>query len=109
MSIRFDDKGKFFTEVVSKEATPVLIQTPTHRIEGKIHIRPGVRLKDEINQSEPFFAVTEAVLFDNTGAEQYRSDFLIVYRDCIIWIMPLDTVRAQSGRPTGPLAQGGAS
>ena len=35
MSIRFDDKGKFFTDVISKEAVPVLIQTPTNRIQGQ--------------------------------------------------------------------------
>lgn len=109
MSIRFDDKGKFFTEVVSKEATPVVIQTPTHRIEGKIHIRPGERLKDEINQAEPFFAVTEAVIFDNTGVEQYRSDFLIVYRDFIIWMAPLDATRSQTGGQNDRLPQGGVS
>lgn len=101
MSIRFDDKGKFFTEVVSKEATAVVIQTPTHRIEGKIHIRPGERLKDEINQTEPFFAVTEVIIFDNSGQEMYRSDFLIVYRDFIIWMMPTDAVRPAGAQPGG--------
>jgi hypothetical protein len=104
MSIRFDDKGKFFTEVVSKETTGVMIQTPTHRIEGKIHIRPGERLKDEINQAEPFFAVTEAIIFDNAGVQKFKSDFLIVYRDFIIWIMPLD-----AAKPTGAQPQGGVS
>lgn len=93
MSIRFDDKGKFFTEVISKETTPVIIQTPTHRIEGNIHIRPGQRLKDEINQSEPFFAVTDAVVYPNGGGEAYQSAFMVVYREYIIWLMPIDDLK----------------
>ena len=95
MSIRFDDKGKFFTDVVAKESVPVVIQTPTNRIQGIIHVRPGSRLKDEINQSEPFFAVTEAIIFDLTGAEQLRCEFMAINREHIIWLMPLDELRDQ--------------
>jgi hypothetical protein len=46
MSLRFDEKGKFFTEIVSKEAVEVIIQTPTNQLRGNIHIRPGERLRD---------------------------------------------------------------
>jgi hypothetical protein len=90
MSIRFDDKGKFFTDVVAKESIPVIIQTPTNRIQGMIHVRPGSRLKDEINQSEPFFAVTEATIFDLSGEEQFHCEFMAINREHIIWLMPLD-------------------
>ena len=90
MTIRFDDKGKFFTEVISKEAVPVIIQTLTHRIQGRIHVRPGERLKDAINQAEPFFAVTEATILNATGETLYHSDFLAVHREQIIWMVPED-------------------
>ncbi|MFM8321468.1 MAG: hypothetical protein ACKOC5_11185 [Chloroflexota bacterium] len=92
MSIRFDDKGKFFTEVVSKEAVAVIIQTAAGRVQGSIHIRPGERLKDAINQTEPFFAVTDATVFDLSGKELYRTDFLAVHREQIIWLLPEDQV-----------------
>ena len=90
MSIRFDDKGKFFTEIVSKEGIPVVIQTLTHRINGYLHVRPGTRLKDEINQTELFLAVTEADLYDHAGKLLYSSNFLALNREAIIWILPED-------------------
>ena len=90
MSIRFDEKGKFFTDVISKESVPVIIETPTSRIRGFIHIRPGERLKDELNQAEPFFAMTEATVFDMGGNEIYRCDFMALGREHIIWILPED-------------------
>lgn len=92
MSIRFDDKGKFFTDVVSKEVVDVIIQTPAGRIEGKIHIRPGERLKDSINQGESFFAVTEAAVFDLAGSKLFDVDFLAVHREQIIWLAPQDQI-----------------
>ncbi len=92
MSIYFDEKGKFFTDVISKEAVPVIIQTPAGRIEGKIHIRPGERLKDAINQSEPFFAVTEATLYDLNQNRLYETNFLAIHREQIIWLLPEDQI-----------------
>jgi len=88
MTIRFDDKGKFFTDVVNKEAVQVIIQTTTNVLRGKIHIVPGRRLKDEINQFEGFFAVTEAIVYNPAGKEIYRSKFVTVNREMIIWVLP---------------------
>ena len=101
MSIRFDDKGKFFTDVISKEAVPVIIQTLTHRIQGQVHIRPGERLKDEINQGEAFFAVTEAAVFDHAGKQLYRCDFLAINREHIIWLLPEDQMTPTEKAKTG--------
>lgn len=90
MSIYFDDKGKFFTELISKEAVPVIIQTLTHRIQGQIHIRPGERVKDEINQADAFVAVTQAKIIDPGGRELYQCEFIAVNREHIVWILPED-------------------
>jgi hypothetical protein len=79
----------------------VILQTPTHRIEGNIHIRPGERLKDEINQAEPFFAMTEAVIFDTVDREVLRTDFLIVYREQIIWLLPKDQITSGEDEENG--------
>jgi len=91
MSLHYDDKGKFYTEYVSKNAVNAVIQTLTHRINGKIFIRVGERVSDELNQSDKFLAVTEATIFDNAGDLSYKCDFITVNRDHIIWIMPEDT------------------
>lgn len=86
----YDDKGKIFTDVVSKEAVAVIVQTALHRIEGIVYARPDVRLKDELNQDEHFLAVTDAVLYDLAGNEVKRTGFLAVNRDAIHWVLPLD-------------------
>jgi hypothetical protein len=88
MSIRFDEKGKFFTDVVSKESVPVIIQTLTHRVRGMLHVRPQERLTDEINQNEQFFAITEATILNDSGEVLYACDFFAINRDHIVWILP---------------------
>ena len=92
MSLRFDDKGKFFTEIVSKETIQVIIQTPTNHISGQMHIRPDERLRDAVNQAESFLAITEATIYDLNQKELYRCNFLALNRDHIIWILPYDQV-----------------
>lgn len=101
MSIHYDDKGKFYTDVITKEAVPVLIQTPTNRIRGNVYIRPGERIKDQINQDDTFLAVTEAILYDLAGEELYRSSFLLVNREYLIWLLPEDQMREPISRAEG--------
>ena len=101
MSIWFDEKGKFFTDVISKEAIPVIIQTLTHRVQGCIYVRPGQRFKDEINQSELFIAITEATIFEHSGKELYRCDFLALNRDQIIWMLPQDQLQNKTKTEKG--------
>ena len=88
MSTHYDEKGKFFTNIISKKNVPVRIQTIHNRIDGKVHIRRGERLKDELNTSEQFLAVTDAIIYDNDNAELCRVDFLALNRNNIIWIFP---------------------
>jgi Family of unknown function (DUF6812) len=95
MSIHFDEKGKFFTNIISKEAVPVIIQTPTNRIRGNIYVKPGERIKDQLNQEDLFLAVTDAILCDLTGEELYRADFLLVNREQLIWLLPDDQLQKQ--------------
>lgn len=98
MTIRFDEKGKFYTDVLSKESVAVVIQTETFVIHGKVHVQPNERLKDELNNNEQFLAVTEAIIYDADGSEKYRSDFLTVNRNHIIWIVPVNELNeSQSG------------
>jgi len=101
MSIHYDEKGKFFTDVILKEAVPVIIQTHTNRIRGNIYVRPGERIKDQINLEDMFLAVTDAILYDLTGEELYRSDFLLVNREQLIWLMPEDRSQKQESDDKG--------
>lgn len=89
MTLGFEDeKGKVFTEVVTKIPIPVKIQTNLHCLHGKVHIRPDERLKAELDRSEPFLALTEAVVLDADGNTLHRADFMAVRRDQIIWVIP---------------------
>ena len=75
MTIEFDDNGKFFTNIISKTPVPVMIQTVTHRIHGKIHISQDQRLKDELDLPEKFIAVTDAVIYSPDGQVLTRPAF----------------------------------
>ncbi len=90
MVLEFDEKGKYFTEVISKEKILSQIQTTTHFIKGFVHVRKGERLSDEINQTNPFLAVTGAEIYNREGKIIFSSDFLAVNRKHIIWIMPFE-------------------
>jgi hypothetical protein len=88
MTIEFDDNGKFFTDVISKIPTPVMIQTINHLIHGNIHVAQDRRLKDELDLPEKFIAITDAVIYLPEGQILYQTNFLAVQRDEIIWVMP---------------------
>jgi hypothetical protein len=94
MKIHYDEKGKFFTDVITKEPVPVVIQTLAHRIEGNVHVRVGQRFKDELNNSEEqFLAVTEATIYNTNGETLYTAPFLTVNRKLIVWVLPNDEGR----------------
>ena len=88
MSLHYDEKGKFFTDYISKDSISASIHTSCYRIQGNIYVRVGERLTDELNGCEQFLPVTDASVFDLNGKELYRSDFIIVNRDQIVLLVP---------------------
>lgn len=100
MTLDFDDKGKIFTKIVTKTPNPITIQTLTHRIKGDVHVRPEIRLKDEINQADQFIAITGATVFDRDGQVLFDTDFLLINRDHVVWLMPNRDYRGD-GEPEG--------
>ena len=90
MSLEFDEKGKFYTNVISKKAVPVIIQTTLHRIEGYVHVRLDGRLKDDLDVNEPFLAVTRAKVFQADGTLIQEASFLSITRAQIVWIMQVE-------------------
>jgi hypothetical protein len=88
MTIEYDEKGKFYTNIVSKVAVPSIIQTTTHLIRGLVHIRQGDRFKDELETNEHYTAITEAKILDANGNVLFTSPFLAVQKGQIVWIMP---------------------
>lgn len=92
MSVEFNEKGKFFTDVISKFAMSVVIQTSTHRIEGDIHVRAEGRLIDELDSEEKFLAVTNAVILSQDGTCLYKTGFISISRSQIVWIIPTEEI-----------------
>lgn len=92
MVTHYDEKGKIFTQVVSKHPVQVVIQTIHHTIRGTIYIRPDSRVKDDLNNSDPFLAVTNAVVYGGQKEELYRTGFLVVNTSHIIWVIPEEEI-----------------
>jgi len=97
MSLEFNEKGKYFTDIISKSAVPAVIQTVMHRIEGSVHIRLDERVKDELDRNEPFLAVTNAKVFGLDGAVLYETDFMTVSRSQIVWVIPSEVTATGGG------------
>lgn len=88
MATEYDDKGKYFTDIISKQAIGATVQTVAQKIEGSIHVRRNERITDELDRDEPFLPMTSAKVFDHEGRMQYECDFITIRRSQIVWIIP---------------------
>jgi hypothetical protein len=88
MNLEFDEKGKFYTNVVSKVAVHAAVQTTSQLVRGNIHVRQGERLKDELDRDELFLAITEASVLGSDGQILFETPFLAIRRSQIVWVMP---------------------
>ncbi len=95
MEMRIDDRGKFFTQHITKETVETYIQTARHTIIGQIHVRPDQRLKDALNEEhEEFLAVTDASVYDLQGEQLlFQSGFLIISHQHIEFLSPVEAVQ----------------
>jgi len=84
---RYDKKGKLFTEKVTKDRVRVIIQTCANRLTGHLHIPPDQRMKDNLNDSSGFLAVTDGSLLDEEGRDTQPFDFLAINKEQIIWVI----------------------
>ncbi len=88
MTIEYDEKGKIFTEIVSKVPILATIQTTTHLMHGRLHVRRDQRIKDELDMDEQFLALTDVSVFGPDGQTLFQAPFLAVRRSHIIWVRP---------------------
>jgi hypothetical protein len=88
MTVEYDEKGKFFTDVIPKLAVPAVVQTTQHLIRGNVHVQRDERLKDELDRDELFLAMTDASVIGSDGQVIHKSQFLAVRRTQIVWVMP---------------------
>jgi hypothetical protein len=88
MTIEYDDKGKVYTEIVSKVSVYVTVQTTSHMIRGRLHVQRDQRLKDELDRDEKFLALTDVQVLGPDGQAIFNAPFLAVERHHIVWVMP---------------------
>ena len=88
MTIEYDDKGKVFTDIVSKRPVPATVQTTRHLMRGNIHVRRDQRIKDELDLDGKFIAVTDVSVLGADGQILFQAPFLAINRAHIIWVMP---------------------
>lgn len=88
MTIEYDEKGKIFTDIVSKIAVDATIQTTTHMLRGHIHVRRDQRIIDELDLDENFLAVTDVSVLGSDGQTLFQAPFLAVRRTHIVWVIP---------------------
>lgn len=87
MVTHFDEKGKFFTEIIQKEPVWVTLQLASNRIHGLIHIRNESRVKEELDDPSLFLAITQAEVYSAEGSEHlFSTRFLAVNKSQIIWL-----------------------
>jgi hypothetical protein len=88
MTIEYDEKGKVFTDIVSKVSIFVTVQTTTHMMRGRMHVQRDRRVKDELDRNENFLALTDVHVQGADGQTLFHCPFLAVRRDHIVWVMP---------------------
>ena len=88
MTIEYDEKGKIFTDIVTKVAIQATVQTTTHLMRGLIHVRRDQRIKDELDVNENFLALTDVSVLAPDGQVLFQAPFLAVRRSQIVWVVP---------------------
>ncbi len=92
MITQFEEKGKIFTPKITTEQKAVIVQTTTHKIKGDLHVKLDLRLLDEINEHDQFLALTNVEILDVDKNILYKTNFLAVNTDQIIWILPVNEI-----------------
>lgn len=88
MTIEYDEKGKFYTDVITKLPVSCLLQTTTHLMRGFVHVRQGERFKNELERDEAFLALTNVSILGANDEILYSAPFMAVQRSQIVWVMP---------------------
>ncbi len=86
--IEYDDKGKRFTDIVTKRPIYATMQTTSHLLRGYIHVRRDQRIKDELDQDDQFIAMTDVSILGADGKVLFQAPFLAINRSQIVWVLP---------------------
>ena len=88
MTIEYDEKGKRFTDIVTKRPVYATVQTTKQLLRGNIHVRRDQRIKDELDLDDKFIAITDVSILGDDGQVLFQAPFLAINRAHIIWVLP---------------------
>ena len=88
MTTEYDDKGKRFTDIVTKRPVFATLQTSKHLMRGNIHVRHDQRIKDELDLDDKFIAATDVSILGEDGQIIFQAPFLAINRAHIVWVLP---------------------
>ena len=92
MYASFEDKGKIFTDVITKQPVAVILQTTKELIHGNYYVRPGVRIKEELESSERFIILTDAIVLGSDGKVNNKTKMIIINISQLVWMLPVDEI-----------------
>ncbi len=86
----YEDKGKIFTDVITKHPIPVIVQTTKEAIHGKFHVRPSLRIKEELENCDGFVILTDATVFGPDNNIIHKTKMIIIGLPQLVWMLPVD-------------------
>lgn len=72
---------------VELDREQVMIFTPSHRIEGELHLPSSARISDRLNQAKEFLAITSARVYSFDDRLLYQTNFIMVHKSHIVMLM----------------------
>ncbi|MDQ7840982.1 MAG: hypothetical protein RDU83_08145 [bacterium] len=72
---------------VELDREQVVIFTPSHRIEGELHLPSSARLSDRLNQAKDFLAITSARVYTLDDRLLYETSVVMVHKSHIVMLM----------------------
>src|SRR5215211_3972949 len=96
-----DERGKYFTDRVHTQHVEVLVLTVKGEVRGHAHLPPGTRIKDLLNSTDQFVALTDATISGyDPGTRQVG--FIAVNKLHIISVIPLQDQREEQHESDEP-------
>lgn len=101
MHSRVDEKGKFFTQRVTKDVVRSYVRTADYIVVGNVHVRPDQRIKDELDRdTSRFLPITDAIVYEAATSRQlYQTDFLLLTYQHVVMISPIDAFGEAGNAP----------
>ncbi len=83
------ESGKYYTDRIHTHRMDVVIVTMKGQVSGQVHLMPGQRIKDMLNErDEVFIALTDVTLtHDDSSTEHVK--FVALNKGHIVSIVPL--------------------